>query len=94
MFLGEKIRTNGEICYEILIVDWCCGSWAKNSLIAYNLLWAFADIVIDMREVLAENSTELIEGVRKQRSVFDTCKCNALSTKIAIIHLKVFFHKV
>ena len=70
MLLGEKIRINGEIYYEILIVDWCCGSWEKNSLIAYSLLWAFADIVIDMREVLAENSTELIEGVSKQRSRF------------------------
>ena len=70
MLLGEKIRINGEIYYEILIVAWCCGSWEKNSLIAYSLLWAFADIIIDMREVLAENSTELIEGVSKQRSRF------------------------
>lgn len=66
----------------------------KKSLIAYSLLWTFADIVIDTREVLAENSTELIEGVGKKPSVSDTCKCYALSTKIAIIHLKVFFHKV
>lgn len=94
MFLGEKMRINGEIFYEILIVDWCCCSWEKIARITYSLLWAFADIIIDMREVLAENSTELTEGVSKQRSVSDTCKCYALSTKIAIIHLKVFFHKV
>lgn len=93
VFVGEKMRINGEICYEMLIVDWCCGSWEKIALTAYSLLWAFVDIIIDMREVLAENSTELIEGVSKQRSVSDTCRFYALSTKIAIIQLKVFFRK-
>lgn len=65
MFLSEKIRINGEICYEIFIVDWCCGLWEKIVFIVYSLFWVFVDIIIDMREVLVENLIELIEGVSK-----------------------------
>ena len=62
----------------------------KIKLIAHSLHEPSLTSIIDMREILAENSTELIS---EQRSVSDLCRCYALSTKIAIICLKVFYSK-
>ena len=83
VFLGEKVRINGQIVTKCLL--WIDVLFREKKLCL--LLTAYYEpsltFIIDMRDILAENSTELIS---KQRSVSDVCKCYALSTKIAIIY--------
>lgn len=56
-----ETRINGKISYaHCRLMPWFV---RKLVLIAYSLLWAFFDIIIDMHEVLAENSTQLNKEV-------------------------------
>lgn len=59
----------------------------KIKLIAHSLHEPSLMFIIGMREILAENSTELIS---EQRSVSDLCRCYARSTKIARIYLNIY----
>lgn len=59
----------------------------KIKLIAHSLHEPSLTFIIDMREILAENSTKLIS---EQRSVSDLCRCYARSTNIARIYLNIY----